>query len=186
MMPDHKPHDISVFAKIFQHNTWANLTLLDFCKGLNDEQLDTAVIGGFGTIRNTLMHYVFAEVDYINLATNKWPPVIPSEEHFTGFQILKDGAQWAGDELLQLAQSAQDNPIVRVMRPSEPIYEFPLTGLMVQLINHSTEHRTQIASIITHLGIEPPSMSGWKYMRTLEELHEYENEEEGESSPHQP
>jgi uncharacterized damage-inducible protein DinB len=43
---------------------------------------------------------------------------------------------------------------------------------MVQAINHSTEHRTQIAAIITQLGMEPPDMSGWQYMEDIGELHD--------------
>ncbi len=52
---------------------------------------------------------------------------------------------------------------------------YPLTGLMTQAINHSTEHRAQVSAIITALGLEPPDMSGWAYMDamgTIEELGE--------------
>ena len=35
--------------------------------------------------------------------------------------------------------------------------------LLVQAINHATEHRTQVAAILTQLGIEPPGMDGWTY-----------------------
>ncbi|GIV95653.1 MAG: hypothetical protein KatS3mg057_0310 [Herpetosiphonaceae bacterium] len=35
--------------------------------------------------------------------------------------------------------------------------------LLIQAINHATEHRTHIATILSQLGIEPPDMSGWMY-----------------------
>jgi uncharacterized damage-inducible protein DinB len=34
---------------------------------------------------------------------------------------------------------------------------------LLQAVNHSTEHRSQIATILTQLGIEPPSMDGWTF-----------------------
>jgi uncharacterized damage-inducible protein DinB len=87
--------------------------------------------------------------------------------------MLKAAVHWAGKELLQLAISARADAVVRVTRPQEPIYEYPLAGFLVQVLNHSTEHRAQISTIVTQFGLEPPSMSGWKYMREMGELHEY-------------
>jgi len=55
--------------------------------------------------------------------------------------------------------------------------EYPLASLIAQAIGHSTEHRAQIAAIITQLGLEPPDMSGWAYMEETGELAEL-----GESS----
>jgi uncharacterized damage-inducible protein DinB len=34
---------------------------------------------------------------------------------------------------------------------------------MVQIINHATEHREQIKSMLTAMGITPPSIDGWDY-----------------------
>src|SRR5205085_5923982 len=177
MMPENRQGDTSVLTKLFHHNTWANLKLLDFCEGLSGEMerseiLDATAIGCFGSIRDTLVHIVSGEVDYVNLASDKLPAMPLPSDQFPGFEVLKEGVRWAGDELLQLAVVARADTIVRVMRPQEPVYEYPLASLMVQVLNHSTEHRTQISTIITQLGIEPPAMSGWKYMREMGEFRE--------------
>ncbi|MDQ6693958.1 MAG: DinB family protein [Chloroflexota bacterium] len=179
-MPQSEQGDTSVLAALFKHNAWANLKLLDFCEGLSDSRLDATAIGCFGSIRDTLVHIDYSEADYVNLVNDKWPAVPPEEDRFTGFAVLKDAVGWAGDELLQLAISARADTIVRVERPGEPIFEYPLAGFMVQVLNHSTEHRTQISTIITQLGLEPPAMTGWKYMREMGELHEYEEPSQGE------
>jgi uncharacterized damage-inducible protein DinB len=34
---------------------------------------------------------------------------------------------------------------------------------MVQAINHATEHREQISSMLTALGVTPPDLDGWAY-----------------------
>lgn len=163
-----------MLTALFRHNAWANLTLLEFCGGLADRQLDATAIGCFGSIRDTLVHIASSEADYVNLATDTLPPVPPPMDRFVGFAVLEDAVRWAGDELLRLAVSARADTIVRVQRPQEPIFEYPLAGLMVQALNHSTEHRAQISAIITQLGIEPPSLSGWRYMREMGEFHEFE------------
>jgi uncharacterized damage-inducible protein DinB len=84
---------------------------------------------------------------------------------------LKEAARWTSDELLLLALSARKETPVQ-QRSVEKTTEYPLASLMMQAINHSTEHRTQIATIITQLGMEPPDMSGWSYMDEKGELQE--------------
>jgi uncharacterized damage-inducible protein DinB len=87
--------------------------------------------------------------------------------------VLKDAARWTSDELLQLAVSARADSNVRE-RWERMLSEYRLASLIMQAINHSTEHRTQIATIITQLGMEPPDMSGWQYMVDIGEYKEFE------------
>jgi len=35
--------------------------------------------------------------------------------------------------------------------------------VMVQAINHATEHREQISSMLSALGVTPPELDGWAY-----------------------
>jgi uncharacterized damage-inducible protein DinB len=93
--------DTSVLTRFFRHNTWANLKLLDFCAGLSDQQLNATAVGTFGSIRDTLVHIVNAEVDYVNLAKGLLEEPIPSDP-FPGFEALQDAVRRAGDEWLQL------------------------------------------------------------------------------------
>jgi uncharacterized damage-inducible protein DinB len=168
--------DTSVLTKLFDHNTWANLKLLNFCEGLSDAQLDTTAIGGFGTIRNTLLHIVGAEVSYVKRVSGKSPARTFTRDHFPGFDVLKEAVRWTGEELPQLAISARAETLVQE-QSSKWSSEYPLASLMVQAINHATEHRTQIATIITQMGMEPPDMSGWMYMDERGEIKEVVNED---------
>jgi uncharacterized damage-inducible protein DinB len=163
--------DASVLTTLFEHNLWANLKLLDFCERLNDEQLDATAIGGFGSIRDTLLHIVGAEVSYVERVNGKLPPAWPSGDQFPGFDALKGAVRWAGAELLELALSARSDTVVR-QRPPRQLIEYKLASLMIQAVSHSTEHRTQIATIITQLEMGPPDMSGWKYMEEIGELQD--------------
>jgi uncharacterized damage-inducible protein DinB len=173
MMRENEQGDTSVLTTLFRHNVWANLKLLDFCEPLSEQQLDATAIGCFGTIRDTLRHTVGAEVSYVKRVNGKLPPQPFGRDQFPGFAVLKDAVRWAGDEMLQLALSTQEG--TRVQESDERWrVEYPLASLIVQAITHSTEHRTQISAIITQLGLEPPDMSGWKYMEESRELQEFD------------
>ena len=164
--------DTSVLTTLFAHNTWANLKLLDFCEHLSDQQLDATAIGCFGSIRDTLRHIVGAEVSYVRRVNGKLPPQPISRDVFPGFVVVKDVARWTNDELLQLALSARKDTMVTESE-QDMACEYTLASLMMQAINHATEHRAQIAAIITQLGMEPPDMSGWQYMVDTREFREW-------------
>jgi uncharacterized damage-inducible protein DinB len=170
--------DTSVLTTLFEHNAWANLKLLNFCAGLSDQQLDSTAVGGFGSIRDTLRHIVNAELSYVERVNGKLPPQPLAPGEFPSFAVLQDAARWASDEMLQLALSARTDTTVR-QRPPRQIYEYKLASLIVQAITHSTEHRTQIATVITQLGMEPPDMSGWQYMDEVGELQEIDTGAQG-------
>ncbi len=170
-MQDTERGDTSVLTTLFAHNVWANLKLLDFCEKLTDEQLDATAIGCFGSIRDTLWHIVGGEVSYVKRVNGKLPPTPVSGDQFPGFAALKDAASWTNDELLQLALAARKDSIVRE-REHGLVFVYPLASLMIQAINHATEHRAQIAAIITQLGMEPPDMSVWQYMMEIGESQE--------------
>ncbi len=170
-MQENERGDSSVLTKLFGHNVWANLKLLDFCEHLSNEQLDVTSTGCFGSIRDTLVHIVGAEVSYVERVNGKLPANPLSGDQFPGFEVLKHDVRWAGSQLLQLALSARADTIVR-QRPPRLRMEYPLACLIVQAVSHSTEHRTQVSAIITQLGMEPPDMSCWTYMEEMGELQE--------------
>jgi uncharacterized damage-inducible protein DinB len=153
----------SVVTALFRHNAWANRKLLDFCEGLTEEQLGTTAVGGYGAIRSTLVHIIGAEVSYVNRVNGRLPPTPMQRGQFPGFDVLKQAAQWTSDEMLQLSLGARAQTVVREQE-GRAVAEYPLADLMAQAITHSCEHRTQVATILTQLGLEPPDMSNWCYM----------------------
>jgi uncharacterized damage-inducible protein DinB len=153
----------SALAELFKHNLWANLIVLDKCSELSDEQLDTEVSGTYGSILNTLLHIVGAEERYIDrLLQRPWSP-LREREDFKGFADLRAAAEKSGAELIKIAESCDPNAILRGTNRDGKRYEIAAPVMLTQAINHSTEHRTHINSILTHLGIEPCDVDGWAY-----------------------
>ena len=153
----------SVLAAMFEYNAWANLRLLDFCADLSDEQMDSSTVGGYGKIRETLVHLVGAEVSYVRRVNGKLPANPPKKGEFPSFEVLRDAVRWANEELFQLALSASSDTMVAETFP-EGTEKYKLADLMAQATSHAMEHRTQVASIITALGLEPPDTSTWAWM----------------------
>lgn len=155
--------DSTVVQTLFRHNAWANLQMLQFCATLSDEQLDSTIVGTYGSIRSTLQHLVGGEVSYVGRATDKWPPNLSSREDLVGFPVFIEVARWTGAELLALALATHADSRVREVEDNVQV-TYSLAGLMNQVINHATEHRTEVAVMLTQLGLQPPDMSGWRFM----------------------
>ena len=172
-MPSPDQADTSVQRTLFAHHTWANLKLLEFCEALSEEQFVTSAVGTYGPIVATLCHIVMAEADYVQRVNGHQPPVTLVPGEFPGFAALKQAAQWSGDELSQLAQTTRaENLVEEHSDDFKTFVHYPLASLLMQAINHATEHRTQVSTILTQLGLEPPDMAGWQYMDEKGEFKE--------------
>ena len=149
----------TTIAETLRHNRWANERLLEACRELTEVQRAATVDGTYGELGYTLVHIVRAESWYLKLLTGWEPPVrweIPGP--WPGIDTLLERSRFTGDRLLE---------VVDRLDPDAPLSidddQVPTSVVLVQVINHATEHRAQVATILTQLGIEPPPMDGWNF-----------------------
>jgi uncharacterized damage-inducible protein DinB len=151
----------SILVQMFEHNRWANLRAVDTCAGLTDAQLDATVHGTAGTVRDTLMHVAGAEQRYVMSLSGR-QPTYGERGGWPGAETLRQALDESGRALVELAANADPDEILTGEYQGRP-YERPVFLLYVQAINHATEHRSQIATILTQQGLEPPDFSGWAW-----------------------
>lgn len=150
---------MSSLAELFRHNRWANEHLLEACRELTDAQRATSVEGTYGELGYTLIHIVRGESFYVKLLTGWEPPVrweIPGP--WPGIDVLLERSRFTGDRLVETADQLDPEALVDTGK-----YRVPTSVLLVQAINHATEHRAHAATILTQLGIQPPPVDGWNF-----------------------
>lgn len=147
-------------AKIFEHNNWANSKIIQACLALSDEQLDAPPRSATeGSIRSTLSHLVSAQYGYLRILAL---PLEERQDRVTiEFADLVDSLKSSGERLLELARDESKLPVTRIQ--TRDGYYVESWVIMVQIINHATEHREQIKSMLTALGVTPPAIDGWDY-----------------------
>jgi uncharacterized damage-inducible protein DinB len=147
-------------VKLFEHNNWANLQIIQACSVLTDEQLDAEPQSATkGSIRRTLMHLVGSQQGYLYLLT------LPIEARPTvrpGFAELHESARISGEGLLSLVRDAPGQSLQPQLQTKDGYFVEPWV-VLVQVINHATEHREQIKSMLSTLGVTPPDIDGWTY-----------------------
>ncbi len=156
----------SVLASLFEHNLWANLVASAACRELTEEQLESSVVGTGGSIREMLMHIAGAEQRYVSRLTGE-PPRYGEREGWPGVAALEAALEHSGSALLALARRSDEIGMVSWEFEGRRV-EYLGAMLFVQAINHATEHRSQIATILTQQGVEPPDMSGWRWFEATQ------------------
>lgn len=147
-------------VKLFEHNNWANLRIIQACFALSDEQLDAEPRSATkGSIRRTLLHLVNSQRGYLALLTL---PIEARLQAAPAITDLQESARVSGEGLLALARGEASKPLKTQLQTTDGYLVGPWV-VMVQVINHATEHREQICSMLSALGVTPPDMDGWAY-----------------------
>ena len=149
-------------VELFRHNTWATLKLLDACAALTDAQLDLSAPGTFGTIRDTLGHLVRNEENYLSALTAEPVENPVRRGEFPGIAGLHERFRLSGERLAREAARVRLSDTVVRDWGGETVTVRPIT-LLAQAINHATEHRAHITTILGQNGIEPPVLDVWTY-----------------------
>ncbi len=152
---------------LFQHNLWANTMLFDQCAQLNDEQLNSKVIGTYGSIRDTLEHIASAERSYFHRLSTGQPYRRPHDAPTPTMAELQESIHSSGEGLIEAAPRFQSHDSVEVDWDGMP-RKVPCAVILTQVINHATEHRAQIMVMMTQLGLQPQDLDGWTFFEEID------------------
>jgi len=155
---------MDLLTEFFRHNTMMNLRLVEACRQLPSEQLGATATGTYGSIGGTLVHIANAQEGYAaRLLDSERPERLP-EDPFPGFEALAERFAHGNAQLEEAAMQAGLDRKVQVTGDDPPgKWWMPVSLFLLQAVNHGTEHRSQVATILTQLGVEPPEMDGWGY-----------------------
>jgi uncharacterized damage-inducible protein DinB len=152
----------AILEDAFGHHVWATLRLIDVCMELDDEQLATNVPGTYGSILDTMRHLVGADAWYLFVMTNERVPNIDEEK--MGLPELRAAMEGYEAEWSRLLAEDPDPSFVIVRRHEDGSETHAPMGIrLAQVVHHGTDHRSQICTALTTLGIEPPGIDVWDY-----------------------
>ena len=153
----------TTLVDLIQYNNWANAQVLAVCQKLAADQLAAAAPGAYGTIRDTLEHIIRAEADYVGRLTGDRP--LPSFR-WEDQPALADLSAFADQVAGALVEAVQRIPPTHVVHEEEDgnTLDYQARALFIQVINHGIEHRTNITTILSSLGLATPEVDGWGYL----------------------
>jgi uncharacterized damage-inducible protein DinB len=152
-----------LLADAFRHHVWATERILDACADLTDEQLAAPVPGTYGPIIATLRHLVQADSFYLRIFTDGRVPELDGDNTLTVAELRTAMASY-GPEYDALLAGDLD-PDAWVVERAEDGSEFhsAMGVRLAQVPHHGSDHRSQVCTALTALGITPPQIDLWAY-----------------------
>jgi uncharacterized damage-inducible protein DinB len=146
----------------FGHHVWATARLIDACVPLDPEQLASPVPGIYGSILETLRHVVGSDAWYLFVLTGG--RIARIDEDVMELTELRDQMErhaiaWAAI----LADGPDPGRDVVASRSDGSAGHAPAGIRFAQALHHGTDHRSQVCTGLTALGIEPPDIDVWAF-----------------------
>jgi uncharacterized damage-inducible protein DinB len=160
----------SILGDAFAHHAWANEKIFDACAPLSAAQLMSPVPGTYGPIIAILHHLVDADAFYLRILTGGT------------FVNIDENSRFDVEELRTFSrqhEAAFRDFLGGPLDPDQDVvehgdgWEFHATlGVrLAQVVHHGTDHRSQICTALTGLGITPPDIDVWAYAEIAGKSH---------------
>jgi uncharacterized damage-inducible protein DinB len=154
-----------ILSDAFEHHAWATVRLIDACADLSPDRLDTAVPGTYGSIIDTLRHLVGADSWYLYRCSGGRTRRIEDDEEATmdlaalRTAMMEQATGWR--ELV--ARPLDPDAVIVTHRDDGSETHAPLGIRLAQVLHHGTDHRSQVCTALTSLGVEPPLIDVWDF-----------------------
>ena len=129
-------------AALFRRNAWATDQLLEFCSG-RPEAKAPAETDVYGSVESMFEHILGAERRYFRLVTGALPTNRPN---------------WPA----ALEMDRDPEKVLEHQRGTDAEWMADWVPL-VQCFHHGDDHRTQINTVLSRNGVEPPNLDGWSF-----------------------
>jgi uncharacterized damage-inducible protein DinB len=154
---------MTVLHELFYYNTWATQQLVRFLQQQSPALLEEIVVGTDRSILRTLTHVIGSEQAYLaQLAGEEILPPVHKGQILTLAEI-----QERSERCLPGWEKVLDRiDQIDMTLPGDDTWPEVPHGqnvILLQALQHGIDHRTQICTTLSLLGLEPPSMDGWSY-----------------------
>jgi uncharacterized damage-inducible protein DinB len=152
---------IELVRTLYAYDRWANRQIVEAAQRLTASQLLTPINASLPSVRDTLVHIMDAQQTWITRFQELPPPLPLRPEDFPDLASMLGRWQTIEADIDSFVRTlADDVPLTRVIHyvnaRGEP-NAYPLWQMMVHLVNHGTQHRSEVAARLTEMGSSP----GW-------------------------
>lgn len=151
---------VELIRTLFDYSFWARDKLLGAISGLEASSLKQSEVKGvYGSIHDTFAHLAASEWLWLQRCQGESPMETPKGEDFDNLPAL---IQWWDDihaqvvDYLNTINEADLEREITYSAADGKVRTRKVWHMLLQVTNHQTEHRAQIASMLGQLGVEVP------------------------------
>jgi uncharacterized damage-inducible protein DinB len=150
---------------LFRRNAWATERLLEFCQG-RPEATAPAEADVYGGIEPLFNHILSGETGYLRLLTGELPEDRVHQSKPRPLGDLRDPSRWLAERWPAALNVDRDPEVVLPYQRGDDSELMADWVPLVQCVHHGDDHRTQVATLLSRHGIEPPPLDGWAFAET--------------------
>jgi len=162
---------IEVIRTLYGYSAWANQRVLEKTAELSEHQFLEDAGPNHGSLRYTFVHTMSGQWIWLERWQGTSPPAMMNDEDFPDLSSVR--ARWAEIEndtsryLDRLEPDQLDNVISYTTTGGTP-GAYPLWHLIVQQVNHQTQHRSEAAVMLTNFGHSPGDLDFVVYLSAIQ------------------
>jgi uncharacterized damage-inducible protein DinB len=142
-----------------EYNAWMNEKIYKACAALSDEERKRDRGAFFKSIHGTLNHLLWGDRAFlIRLLAWDMPFGKPGDVLYDDFVELTHERKRYDEIILDWANTFEEGALSQPLEFFSVIYQrrrkLPRYVMVVQMFNHQTHHRGQLATLLTQLGID--------------------------------
>ena len=158
--------DLPTIRTLYRYNSWANERALNAASRVPPADFTRDLKSSYRSIRDTLTHIVWAEWIWLQRWNGVSPTVVFSPDDFPSTTILRERFQAVAAErfaLLDRLNAEQLRQVVAYTNLKGETWRYPLWEQLYHVVNHSTYHRGQIASMLRQVRAVPEAVDFLEY-----------------------
>jgi uncharacterized damage-inducible protein DinB len=147
----------------YAYNHWATERILDTAAMLSADQWQAPGSAGHGSIRDTLVHLISTQKGWLAWWDGSLPPAEAQgrrldPQTFAGAAELRPIWQAVEDTTAAFTAGLGETQLAKVYTtdlPNGSVFRMPLWQMMLHVANHGTQHRSEVAAMLTAFGRSP-------------------------------
>jgi uncharacterized damage-inducible protein DinB len=152
--------NINDIKTLYEYNEWANSKFVQVIKNLSEEQFTSEIKSSFSSVRDTLGHIVCAEWIWLRRWLGESPVSMPAWLDKPILIILTYKLSEIETERNKFISGLSDESLQKIISYRNTKGEATkkiLKNLFQHVVNHSSYHRGQLATLLRQLGTVPPA-----------------------------
>jgi uncharacterized damage-inducible protein DinB len=152
---------------LYNYNYWANDRILDAAEGVPPDVFATTSLS-YCTLRNTFVHTLSAEWAWRSRWQGTSPTAVLDLNNFPTLDALRTRWDQERHQMYTFIDTLSEGDLNRTIAyttTSGQPYANTLWHMMVHVVNHGTQHRSELAMLLTELGRSPGDIDMITFVR---------------------
>jgi len=143
---------------LYRYSAWANARVLETAARLSPEQLSAPGGASYDSVRETLVHTMSAQWIWLFRWQGTSPGTMLDTRQFPDLAAIRARWDQIENDTRRFVTALTDADLARVVdyrNTRGERWAYPLWQQVVHQVNHATQHRSEIALVLTQFGHSP-------------------------------